>query len=122
MGAMNIYYAQLTLFGEVIYQDVNCPDYWRGSGDYDVTEEVEVEGECMVAAESEERARELIEEYKFDPDDFNFKDVEIVKIELEDSDDSDSEEVYDVEIDKVPIGYEIPEPDYDHDRKDTRRD
>lgn len=109
---MNIYYAQITLLGEKYYQDVDCPTYWIGSGCYDVTEEVEVEGECMVAAESEERARELISEYKFDPDDFNYKDVEIVKIELEDSDDSDAEEVYDVEIDKVPIGYDLPEPEY----------
>lgn len=101
---MNIYYAQITLLGEKTFLDVDCPTYWIGSGCYDVTEEVEVKGECWVAAESEERAKELIEEYKFDPDDFNFKDVKIDSIELDGTDDdSDYEEIYDVSIEKLTV-------------------
>lgn len=110
---MNIYYAQITLLGEKTFQDVDCPTYWIGSGCYDVTEEVETKGECWVAAESEERAKELISDYKFDPDDFNYKDVEINSIELDGEDDSDSEEVYDVSIDALPINDYYPEPEED---------
>lgn len=46
-----------------MYEPSDCPDYWRGSGVYD--EEVHYKGsaDLDIYAETEERARELAEDF-----------------------------------------------------------
>lgn len=106
---MNIYHVYLKAYGHVWYQDVNCPTYWLGSGVYDVDVEVEVPIDCYVAADTEERAKELAEEYDYDPSEFTLDDVEVEDIELVKTGEEDPEEVYDITIGKLPVN---DGPDY----------
>lgn len=59
---MNCYEITARIYGEVKKEDPNCPSYWRGSGVYDITSATWVNVELVVGAETEERARALVED------------------------------------------------------------
>ena len=107
---LKVFKAFVTVHGEVTYEDPHCPSFWRGSGCYDITEDVKVDATCYVCASSEERARQLVEKASFESDEFVTTDVEIDSIEFQETMEVDGEEVYDIEIERLPEPWE-PDPD-----------
>jgi len=112
---MNIYYAELILRGTITYEDPHCPTSWMGSGVYDIDEDVETEGSCYVVAETEEKARQLIDEYDFMHLDFQLEEVEIKSIALNKRDVDENAGVWDEFIKDLPERDYEPDPDARYD-------
>ena len=92
---MKLFNVKATLTTTTAYEDPRCPSFWRGSGVYDIYQDWEVDVNCDVWAESEARARELIESYSFDR---QWDDVVVKEIkDLGDNTASDDEGVGEVE-------------------------
>ena len=108
---MNFYNITVHLYGEAVYTPDNVPWEWQGSGIYDISVDYDTEAVCSVIAETEERAREMVERYDFD-DKANFyvQRVEIISCVLELEDEFDIEEIYEV---TVEYPFTLPEPEYD---------
>ena len=108
---MKIFTIEVCACGRITYHDVNCPDYWRGSGVYDVEYEVHREFRHKVSAMSLDRALKLVSIHWFgkDPDwcdlDCVLYDPDTIK-EEDDPEDGTYEEVYDTD-------YDYTEPEYD---------
>lgn len=80
---MKEYLVKVIIKGYVRYEDPKCPSYWKGSGVYDIDKDVMVNAELSVIAESEKRAREIVEAYPFDLElDFGYYGHEIDSCEL----------------------------------------
>lgn len=109
---MNEYFVKLNFHGTVSYEDPKCPWNWRGSGVYIIENPVEVSGECSVIAPDEARARELVDDFAFDPKEFELEEVEIAEVSLVGpADEEDAEQVYDVLYGSIPEKDDYPEPD-----------
>lgn len=112
---MKIYTIEVCACGRITYHDVDCPDYWRGSGVYDVEYEVHREFTHKVSAMSLDRALKLVSRYWFneDPDwcdlDCVLYDPDTIK-EEEDPEDGTYEEVYDTDYDDDEVEYDDDYP------------
>ena len=112
---MKLYTIEVCACGRIIYHDVNCQDYWRGSGVYDVEYEVHREFRHKVAAMNLERALKLVSIYWFgkDPDWCNLDcvlyDPNTIK-EEDDPEDGTYEEVYDTDYDDDEVEYDDDYP------------
>lgn len=112
---MKLYTIEVCACGRIIYHDVNCPDYWRGSGVYDVEYEVHREFRHKVSAMNLDRALKLVSIYWFgkDPDWCNLDcvlyDPNTIK-EEDDPEDGTYEEVYDTDYDDDEVEYDQDYP------------
>lgn len=84
--------------GTYSYEDPKCPSYWKGSGCYDVTVASWYNVDVTVFAETEERAREMVETYDYDSDRRNkyttsSDEIEITSIDGKDVDNTDEESI-----------------------------
>ena len=110
---MKLYTIEVCACGRITYHDVNCPDYWRGSGVYDVEYEVHHEFRYYVSAMNLDRALKLVARYWFNenPDwcdlDCVLYNPDTIK-EEEDKEEGTYEEVYDTDCDYT-------DPEYDQD-------
>lgn len=108
---MKLYTIEVCACGRITFHDVNCPDYWRGSGVYDVEYEVHREFRHFVSAMNLDRALKLVARYWFNEDP-NWCDLDCVLYnpdtikEEEDKEEGTYEEVYDTD-------YDYTDPEYD---------
>ena len=105
---MKLYTIDVCACGRITYHDVNCPDYWRGSGCYDVEYEVHREFTHKVAAMNLERALKLVSRFWFKV----LYNPNTIK-EEDDPEDGTYEEVYDTDYDDDEVEYDddYPIPD-----------
>ena len=112
---MKIYKIYACAFGSVWEYDVNCPPGWFGSGVYDVEYECYQEASFDVAANTLERAPELVaekfcgyqgSEWSYDVHSVYY-DPNAVE-EKEDPDDGETEEVFDWEYENPEVSDDFP--------------
>lgn len=110
---MKLYTIEVCACGRITFHDVNCPDYWRGSGVYDVEYEVHREFRHYISAMNLDRALKLVARYWFNenPDwcdlDCVLYNPDTIK-EEEDKEEGTYEEVYETD-------YDYTDPEYDQD-------
>lgn len=121
---MNCYEIELILHLYSLDEDPNCPWGWRGSGVYDIESDWEGTAVLTVFAESEERARELVEDGSLrDRIEKNLEygsldDWDIDSVELSEEDCDETEE----KIDDMYVHSEPPEnDDWDEPDEDWER-
>lgn len=103
---MKAFEARLVLRGTYRIEDPHCPSGWHNSGCFDIDVPFRQLADALVFAESEEQAREKINEYDFsDHPDYTvteFDDVTILKIK-------ESEETPEYYDGDVVVNYYEPE-------------
>ena len=112
---MKLYTIDVCACGRITYYDVDCPDYWRGSGCYDVEHEVHREFRHYVSAMNLDHALKLVSRFWFKKNldwcdlDCVLYDPDTIK-EEDDPEDGTYEEVYETDYDSNETEYDKNDP------------